>query len=337
MIKYSIAVATVSLFASCTAINQKDALLDDLTSKRPVDNLVFSDDFENGLGKWNQTSGSWITSTPGSGGLALQSPSSATPATFSIATAASIDLTGKSQCVLEYDTQYLLKGVAGVSAKVLFGSTVVGTFKDTSGLSDISSATNFVHRKALLPDNGTGRISFVSSVTNNTTGYADWRIDNVIVKCNASIGTTVTLVDENFDVSATNWALVLPWLRGAAAGAAASGGIWTDLTGYGNAYTGNVTATYTPSISLTNRYNCSLEYYYVSSNIAAGNCMSLEWNSNSIWALCGAGTTGTNKILLTATEDTAANTLNFRCRDTDSSPGGNITCTVDKLKLTCQQ
>jgi hypothetical protein len=317
------------------AIDQKDAFLDAETAKRPL--ILFADDFENGLGQWNQTSGSWITSAPGSGGLALQSPSSATAMAFTIATAASIDLSGKTACILEYDTQFLLKGVAGVSANILFGSTVVGTFKDTSGTSDISSATNFVHRKAILPVNGNGRISFVSSVTNNTTGYADWRLDNVIVKCNSSVGTTVTIVDENLDVSAANWTLVAPWAWGATAGATATGGIFTNLSGYGNAYMGNVTATYNPSISLTNRYNCLLEYYFVSSNTASGNCMSLEWNAGKIWVLCGAGTTGTKKIFLTAAEDTALNTLNFRCQDTDGSLGGNIVCTIDQMKLTCQQ
>ena len=68
----------VPLFASCTAINQQDAFLDSLP--RPVDNVVFKDDFDNGLGKWIQTSGTWTTSTPAMSGLALQSPSSATAA-----------------------------------------------------------------------------------------------------------------------------------------------------------------------------------------------------------------------------------------------------------------
>lgn len=324
----------VPLFASCTAITQQDAFLDALP--RVVDSVVFREDFESGLGKWHQTSGTWVTSAPGSGGLALQSPSSASAATFSIATAASIDLTGKSQCVLEYDTQFLLKGVAGVSANVLFGSSIVGTFKDTTGLSDISSATSFVHRKAVLPDNGSGRISFVSSVIDNTNGYADWRIDNVIVKCNDKASTIVTLLDENLDASAANWSLQNLWAWNATGGVGGAGGLVTNGGG-GNAYQGTSIATYVPSIGLSGNFSCQLQMFYNHSNSAVQNCLALDWNNIRIWAQCGSGTAGTLKLFLTASEDTAANALQFRCIDANGALGGNNTCTVDQLKLTCQQ
>lgn len=316
------------------AINQKDAFLDSETAKRPV--ILFSDDFENGVGQWNQTSGSWITSAPGSGGLALQSPSSATATTFTIATAASIDLTGKSGCVLEYDTQFLLKGVAGVSANVLFGSSVIGTLKDTSGLSDISSATSFVHRKAALPDNGSGRISFVSGVIDNTTGYADWRIDNVVVKCNDKASVSVTLLDENLEVSAANWSLQNLWTWNATAGVGGTGGLVT-VGGGGNAYQGTSIATYIPSLNLSGGFGCQLQLFYNHANSAAQNCLTLDWNTNRIWAQCGSGTAGTLKLFLTPSEDTTANTLQFRCIDANGALGGNNTCTVDQLKLTCQR
>lgn len=327
-------IISLTLFASCTAINQKDAFLDSLP--RIVDNVVFRDDFETGLGQWNQTSGSWTTSTPGSGGLALQGPSSAAAATFTIATAASIDLSGKSGCVLEYDTQFLLKGVAGVSANVQFGSTVVGTFKDASGTSDISSATSFVHRKAVLPANGNGRLSFVSSVTNNTTGFADWRIDNVVVKCNDKASTTTTVLEENLDVSAANWSLNSLWTYNATAGLGGTGGLVT-ISGGGNAYMGTSNATYIPSISLSGRFGCELQMFYNHANSATENCLAINWNSNRIWAQCGTGTAGTLKLFLTANEDTAGSTLQFRCIDANGALGGNNTCTIDQLRLTCHQ
>jgi hypothetical protein len=324
----------VPLFASCTAINQQDAFLDSLP--RPVDNVVFKDDFDNGLGKWIQTSGTWTTSTPAMSGLALQSPSSATAATFNVSTAVTLDLTGKSGCVLEYDTQFLLKGVVGVSANVQFGSTVVGTFKDTSGISDISSATSFVRRKAVLPANGNGRLSFVSSVTNNTTGFADWRIDNVVVRCNDRASTATTVLDENLNVSAANWSLNSLWTFNATAGLGGTGGLVT-ISGGGNAHQGTSSATYIPSIGLSGSFGCELQMFYNHANSAAENCLAIHWNSNRIWAQCGTGTAGTLRLLLTANEDTTGNTLQFRCIDANGALGGNNTCTVDQLTLTCQQ
>lgn len=320
----------VLLFASCTALYQKDEFLDSLP--RPS-NIVFSEDFENGLSKWNVGSGNWITSTPGSGGLALQSPTSTGIDTFSIATAAIIDLSGKSGCLIEYDARYLLKGVSGVSANILFGTQKIGTLKDTTGLSDISSATAFVHRKAVLPANGSGRISFVTTVTNNTTGYADLRVDNVVVSCNGTVSGPLTLVDENFEVSAANWSLQT-WALNAGSGLGGSVSLNVPWNG---AATGIWFATYSPAINLTNRFGCLLTYYYgYNANDATGS-MSLEWNSKSIWAKSGNATiTGNVDIYLTAFEDTATNTLQFRCNDNNWLTGG-VQCTVDQVKLTCQQ
>ena len=61
----------VPLFASCTAINQQNAFLDSLP--RPS-NVVFSEDFENGLANWSQLAGTWTTGAPGANGVALISP-----------------------------------------------------------------------------------------------------------------------------------------------------------------------------------------------------------------------------------------------------------------------
>ena len=322
---------TATSLVSCTAMNQMNTFLDSLP--RPT-NIVFSDDFESGLGKWNIGNGSWITSSPGSGGLALQSPTSTGIATFSIATAAILDLTGKSGCFLEYDARYLLKGLSGVSANVLFGTQKVGTLKDTTGLSDISSATAFVHRKAALPANGSGRISFATTVTNDTTGYADLRIDNVVVSCNETVSAAVMLVDENFEASAANWSLQSPWALNAGSGVGGSTSLNAPWNG-GATFTSFVT--YSPTVNLTNRFGCLLTFYYgYNSNDAAGS-MSLEWNSKSIWAKTAGGTiTGNVDVYLTAFEDTAANTLQFRCIDANWLTGG-VQCTIDQVKLTCQQ
>lgn len=319
---------------SCTMIDQKDAFLDQLTANKPF--VVFSDNFENGLSQWNQASGSWTTSTPGMGGLALQRPSSATAITFNITTAKMIDLTGKTSCVLEYDSRYLFKGVSGVSANVLFGTTVIHTFKDTSGESDISSGSNFVRRKAVLPDNGMGRISFVSSVIDNTTGYADWFVDNVTVTCNSAASTAVTVLEESFDTSAANWSLQNLWAWNATGGVGGAPGLVTNGGG-GNAYQGTSIATYVPSIDLSRRYGCQLQLFYNHANSVAQNCLTLDWNSIRIWTQCGSGTAGTLKLFLTPNDDTATNTMQFRCIDANGALGGNNTCTVDQLKLICQQ
>lgn len=321
----------ISFLASCTAMNQMNTFLDSLP--RPT-NIIFSDNFESGLGKWNISSGSWITATPGSGGLALQSPTSTGIATFSIATTATIDLAGKTGCLLEYDARYLIKGVSGVSVNILFGTQKVGTLKDTTGLADISSATAFVHRKAALPDNGNGRISFVTTVTNDTTGYADLRVDNVVVSCNNTVAATTTLVDENFEVSAANWSLQSPWALNAGSGVGGSTSLNAPWNG-GATFTSN--ATYSPAINLANRFGCLAVFYYgYNSNDAAGS-MSLEWNGKSIWAKTAGGTTtGNVDIYLTPFEDSASNTLQFRCIDANWLTGG-VQCTVDQVKLTCQQ
>jgi hypothetical protein len=286
--------------------------LDDLTAKRPVDNLVFSDDFENGLSQWSQTSGVWTVSNAGGvSGNYMQSGTSATPATFTIATVNNLNLTGRTNCVLEYDARFLIKGVSGVSATVLFDTTIVGNFKDTSGLTDITSSTAFVHRKALLPDNGYGRLSVAT--------------------------TSVDVAYDNINSSAANWSLQSPWVWTAGVGYGGSAALQlpVDTTG-GSGNGGNWLATFLPSLNLTNRFGCRLEFYY-SVSAAATNCIYAELNGSRIWTLCGASSAGNISTILTAFEGVSSNTLAYRCLDANVSGGGSITCMVDEIRLTCRQ
>ncbi len=331
-----VSLVSLLLFASCTAIDQKDAYLDALP--RVVDNVVFRDDFENGLGGWSQTSGVWTVSNSGGvSGNYLQSGTSASAATFNIATVNNLNLTGRTNCVLEYDARFLIKGVSGVSATVLFDTTTVGTFKDTSGLNDITSSAAFVHRKALLPDNGYGRLSFVTNVTNDTTGFADLRIDNVSVTCNNAPSTAVTVAYENLDSSAANWSLQSPWARTAGVGYGGSAGLQLPVgTTGGSGNGGNWLATFLPIVNLTNRFGCRLEFYY-SVSAAGNNCLYLEMNGSKIWTLCGASSVGNISTSLTAFEGVSSNSIAYRCLDANVSGGGSVTCLVDEFRLTCQQ
>jgi hypothetical protein len=326
------ALLLVPFFASCTAISQQDAYLDALPRVvTPVSNVVFSDDFENGLGKWSQTSGVWTVSNSGGvSGNYMQSGTSATPATFNVATVNNLNLTGRTNCVLEYDARFLIKGVSGVSATVLFDTTIVGNFKDTSGLNDITSSAAFVHRKALLPDNAFGRLSFVTNVTNATTGHADVRIDNVSVTCNNARSTAVTVAYENLDSSAANWSLQSPW-------ALTAGALQLPFSLSTSGQTGNWLATFQPALDLTNRFGCQLSFYYSESANFGSNCMYLEMNGNKIWSLCNVSQAGNISSYLTAFEGVASNTLAFRCVDAGTTGGQAIACVVDEIKLTCQQ
>lgn len=336
MKRTQLTILSLAYFASCTAINQKDAFLDALP--RTVDNVVFSDDFESGLGKWSQTSGVWtVANAGGVSGNYLQSGTSATPATFNITTMNRLDLTGRTNCMLEYDARFLIKGVANVSATVLFDATTVGNFKDPSGLNDITSSTAFVHRKALLPDNGYGRLSFVTNVTNDTTGYADLRIDNVSVTCNNTPSTTVTVAYENLDSSAANWSLQAPWAWTAGVGYGGSAGLQSPAgTTGGSGNGGNWLATFLPTVNLTNRFGCRLQFYY-SVAAASTNCLYVELNGSKIWAFCSASTAGNVSTYLTAFEGISSNTMAYRCVDANVSGGGSISCMIDEITLTCQQ
>lgn len=330
---------SLGLFASCTAINQKDAYLDALPRvAAPVSNVIFTDDFENGLGQWSQTSGVWTVSNSGGvSGNYVQSGTSLTPAIFTLATANNLNLTGRTNCVLEYDARFLIKGVSNVSASVLFDTTTIGNFKDTSGLNDITSSAAFVHRRALLPDNGFGRLSFVTNVTNDTTGYADLRIDNVSVTCNNAASTTVTVAYDNLDSSAANWSLQSPWAWTAGVGYGGSAALQMPfgITG-GSGNSGSWLATFLPTLNLTNRFGCRLEFYY-SMSASSPNCLYTELNGSKIWSLCGTSSAGNISTYLTAFDGVSSNTLAYRCVDASASGGAGITCLVDEVKLTCQQ
>lgn len=330
------------LVAGCTALSQKDAYLDALpraaAPSPPVNNTIFTDDFESGLGKWTQTSGTWTT-TSGASGLGLLSPSSATPTNFSISTASNLDLTGKSNCILDYDIRFLVKGVSGVSATVLFSSTIIGNFKDTSGLTDMTSSTIFVHRQAPLPNNGVGRISFATTVVDNSTGYADLRIDNVSVTCNNAASTSVTLAYDNLNSSASNWALNGGWAWQGSGGSAGSAAMnLPGSVGNGSGATENGVATFGQSLDFSTRFGCRLDFYYGYIANFSSNCLYAEINGSQIWAICGALTTsGSVSTYLTAFEGIGTNSFAFRCRDLGTIGGQVTDCTIDEVRVTCQQ
>lgn len=329
----------LTLLASCTALTQKDSYIDALPRAAapvaPVNNVVFADDFENGLGQWSPTSGSWAVSNSGGiSGNYLQSPSSTSAISFNISTLNNLNLVGRTNCILEYDARFLIKGVSGASATVLFDTTIVGNFKDTSGLTDITSSSAFVHRKALLPNNGYGRLSFYTTVINDTTGYADLRIDNVAVTCASSASTSVTVAYDDLNSAASNWTLQGPWAWSGSVGYLSSGAIQfiTTFTGSGNSL-----ATYAGPLDLTNRYSCKLSFYY-SEVSSAGNCFYAEWNGIQIWSLCSASSaSGIFSTYLTPFEGISSNTFAYRCQDVSTVNTINIACTVDEVKLTCQQ
>ena len=162
----------LTFFASCTAISQKDAFLDALP--RPVDNVMFRDDFESGLGKWNQINGSWTTTAVAANGLALASPTGGTANTFSISTLNVIDLNGRTGCFLEYDASFLIGSSAGTGAKILFGTTTVADFKQSAATASVTSSGIYRRLRVRLADNSNGRLTIQTSILNGTAaGSAD--------------------------------------------------------------------------------------------------------------------------------------------------------------------
>lgn len=324
--------ATV-LLASCTAINQKDAFLDSLP--RPS-NIVFSDDFESGLSQWNQLSGAWTTTTPAANGLALKSPTAATATTFNIVTVSNIDLTGKSGCVLEYDANFNIGALSNVSAKILFGAITVASFKESSGLSSVTSSGQFLSRRFQLPNNSSEKLTIQTSVTNTTTGAADLYIDNLRITCGKTTGPTVTLVSEDFEGGTTNWLLQTPWTATAAAGAENSIAMKTPVM------SDNIdhVASYTPNINLQGHSGCKMSYFYtqtLAGDVHGATCYIFEWNAARVDNRCNAGSTsGTSEFYLTAYEGLPTNSFLFRCRDSNDGTT-TITCAMDNVTVSCQQ
>lgn len=318
--------ATV-LLASCTAINQKDGFLDTLSGKTPV--TVFSENFENGLGNWTQSAGTWTTTTPAIDGVALRSPTSATPANFSISTKNNIPFTG-SGCVMEYNILYSLAAASGVSANILIGSNVVASFKQSSGTSAISSSAAFVPKKIYLPAGTAGMLTIATSVT--ATGAADLSIDNITITCNNSVGPGVTLIADNFETSASNWTLPGPWTYSATNGASNSKSLYVP-----SSHCVNASAVYSTNISLVGRHGCKIRYYYSLSVGDATSTLNFEWNGLKLDTKLGTNGATYVEYFVSAFDGAATNSLQFHCIDGCSAGGTLSSCAVDEVTLTCAQ
>ncbi|MBS0618704.1 MAG: hypothetical protein JSR44_10985 [Spirochaetes bacterium] len=318
----------VTLSASCTAINQKDAYLDNLAAKIPV--TVFSENFESGLSQWSQLSGTWTTGTPAPNGVALISPTSALAATFSITTVNNIDLSQSANCELQYDARYSLSASAGVLAQVLYAGSVVGELKNTSGTSAISSATQFVTYKTTLTTGITGKLTILTAVAAGTA--ADVRIDNILVTCNNPLTAAYSSVLDNFENGAANWSLASGWALTAGAGVAGSTAAKVANSSPNTA----ATATYLPNINLQGRSGCVLSYFY---NLAGSGYptynVTLYINALAVRADYASVPSLTVSQYLTAFEGQSANTLYIGCMQT-GNPSVAI-CAIDNLTLNCQQ
>lgn len=324
--------ATV-LLASCTAINQKEAFLDQLTAKTPV--VVFSDDFESGLGQWNQTSGTWSTGTPASIGRALIAPSSASATAFSMNTLNAIDLTGRSRCVMEYEVSFQIGATAGTGAKILYGNLVLADFKQLRATTATLSGGTFGKRRIRLPDNTSEKLILQTTVIDATAaGSATLYLDNISVTCNITVSNPVIVVNEDFETSAANWTVTAIWARTAGQGFAGSAGMYHPLT---NSDTTN-TLTYTPAINLSGRQGCKLSYYYKFSSVGATSA-EVRWNNNrftTYLASDGANQAGSLQYLLTAFEGNSNNQLAFWCSDLVGG-GNSVGCTIDNLVIACEE
>jgi len=325
------------LFASCTAINQKDAYLDSLPRVTPpVSNVVFTDDFENGLGQWTQVSGNWTTGAPAINGIALTSPGGTTATPYNLTTTNDIDLRGRSNCELKYDVRFDLSATSGVGAQILYAGNVVGEFKNTSGTAAISSSSQFLARRVPLTAETTGKLTVLIQIP---SGTADLRIDNIRVTCANPPPTNLDVLYENFVGSAASWSLQTPWAWTSSGGASSSPAILFPTgttTGSGNS--GNWVATFSPAVNLASRYGCRLAFYYAATVTSSQNCLYLEFNTNRIWSVCNVtSAVGNVSIPLTPFEGVATNTLAFRCFDGNSSGGAGVNCLIDEIRLICQQ
>jgi len=314
-------------------MNQLDSFLDSLP--RPS-NIVFTEDFESGLGRWNTGGNSWTTVTPAANGLALRSPTSTTAAAFNLITNARIDLTGKSGCLLEYETRFNIGGVLNTSARILFGTVTVAALKESSGQSTVTSSGQFLTRRFRLPDNASEKLTIQTAVTNNTTGIADLYIDNMMITCANTVGPAVTVTNENFEGSLTSWSFQTPWAAGAGFG---EGGSNAPRTGVISDNADHV-ASFTTNIDLQGRSGCTLRFFHsknITGDAGGATCFRVLWNTVPVSTRCSVGlTSSTIEFYLTAYEGLPANSLSFSCRDSNDGTT-TINCTVDNVVVSCQQ
>jgi len=317
--------ALIALTA-CAAETQ----IGDFLARQPDPNIVFTDDFESGLGKWNQVLGTWITAAPGSPGLALKSPTSATATTFTITTLDTIDLSGKNSCVLSYEMAFNLTGATGVSAQLQFAGQTISAWKESTGSNSPNSSSQYINYKVQLLATS-GKLALITTLGTGTT--ADMRLDNVRIRCGEAFGPAVTLASENFESGSANWTLGGSWGLAAGVGQGGSAGlrfncINCDSTTY---------SSYTPTFSLFNRSGCRIRYYYdmTGNNNGVQNSLSLMLNGSVYVVHTLVGSSGTGDYALTAYEGQAGNQFGFR-----GIEGGSVTnnvSIVDNITVTCQQ
>lgn len=320
------------VLTSCTALNQKDAFLDDLP--RP-NNVVFSENFENGLGNWSQLAGTWTTGAPGSNGVALISPTGTSGSPYTISTTNNIDLTNRSNCRLQYEVRYSFSAntstFAGAWGQIIFAGVTVGEFKNTWGIDVHTSSGQFLARTAQLNAGATGKISIIVSVPASTT--ADVRLDNITVTCNNASITAYSLLLDNFENGTTNWTLNNNWALTAGVGVGGSNAIKAQNTVAG----APMIATYQPNINLQGRTGCTLSYYYSQAGSSqTANCIDVYFNGLNIRRDYASVASLTAVQYLTIFEGRASNSLYFTC----NIPGNNgqtAPCTIDNVTINCQQ
>lgn len=319
-------------FAACTAINQKDAFLDQLSAKVAAQNgpqTVFSENFESGLGQWTQLSGIWSTGTPGANGAALISPTSASASTFQLSTASNLDLRNLTNCNLQYDVRYSFSGSGSVYGQILFAGNVVGEFKNSSATSALSSAGVYVTRTVQLPS-VSGKISVATGIANST--FADVRLDNIIVSCKNAGTTAYSLVLDNFESGTGNWTLN-SWAPAAGAGVGGSNAIKATNVNAGTV----LVATYQPNINLQSRSGCTLDYYYSQSGSTQTiHSINLYFNGQNIRKDYASVISLNVSQPLTIFEGRATNSMYLGCEQPGNN-GQSAPCTIDNLILNCQQ
>lgn len=315
-------------FLGCTAISQENNFLNGLPVPRTIV-TVFSENFDNGLGAWSQLAGTWTTGAPAPNGSALISPTSASAATFSIATLNNIDLTNYSGCRLQYDVRYNFSAASGVYGQVLFAGSVVGEFKNTAGTAAISSSMQFLTRTVQLPSGIAGKLTIVTAVATTTT--ADVRFDNISVTCNNTFPATYAQLLDNFESGGANWSFDV-WTISAGAGVGGSAAAKADFNYAGATHS----ASYIPNINLQGHSGCTLSYYYnLAYSYASNNNLFLAINGLNIRTDVATTPSLVVSQNLAAFEGNATNALYFGCNQ--PSNNGHAVCIIDNLNLNCQQ
>ncbi|MFO1470446.1 MAG: hypothetical protein U1F27_05335 [Turneriella sp.] len=332
MIRAILQLFTLALFVSCTAINQQNAYLDSLP--RPS-NVVFSEDFENGLANWSQLAGTWTTGAPGANGVALISPTGTSASAYTISTANNIDLTNRSNCRLQYDVRYSFSANPGIGSgaygQILFAGNLIGEFKNIWGSSSLSSSGQFLTRTVQLSAGTSGKLTIIIFVPTSTT--ADVRIDNVSVSCNYPSTAAYSVVLDNFEGGTANWTLNANWTLTAAVGVGGSNAIKATNT----AANSPMIATYQPNINLQGRMGCTLSYYYsqVGSSQTA-NSIDLYFGGQNVRKDLASVASANVTQFLTVFEGSPTNSMYFAC-NIPANNGQTAPCTIDNIILNCQQ